>query len=76
MYLISKKAAWKYKFFMDFIWIIKELQLVKHVGILLIYNEASDSVEKERRIINDRRKILKVKHKMTALMHITFNEKF
>ena len=76
MYLISKKAAWKYKFFMDSIWIIKELQLVKHVGILLIYNEASDSVEKERRIINDRRKILKVKHKMTALMHIAFKEKF
>ena len=42
----------------------------------LIYNEASDSVEKERRIINDRRKIFKVKHKMTALVHITFNEKF
>ena len=61
---------------MDSIWIIKELQLVKHVGILLIYNEASDSVEKERRIINDRRKILKVKHKMTALMHIAFKEKF
>ena len=54
---------------MDTIRIINELKLVKHVGIGLIYNEASDSVEEEREMNNERRKISKVNHKMSVIMH-------
>ena len=45
---------------MDTIRIINELKLIKHVGIGLIYNEATDSDEKERRINYERRNISKV----------------
>ena len=55
---------------MDNIRIINELKLVKHVGIGLIYNEATDSDEEERRINYERRNISKVKLKMSAIMHI------
>ena len=69
MFINSRNSCLEIQVLKDTIPIIKELKLVKHVGIGLIYNEASDSDEEEIRINNERRKISEVKHKMSAIMH-------
>ena len=69
MLINSRNSCLEMQVLKDTILIIKDLKLVKHVGIGLIYNEASDSDEEERKMNNERRKISKVKHKMSAIMH-------
>ena len=71
MFIFSRNSCLKIQVLKDTIPIIKELKLVKDVGIGLMYNEASDSDEEEIRINNERRKISEVKHKMSAIMHFS-----
>ena len=69
IYINSRNSCLEIQVLKDTITIIKELKLVKHVSIGLIYNEAGESDEEEKRINNERRKISKLKHKMSAIMH-------